>query len=356
MHTLRAMRSEVPLPSDDATRSTEARLMAAIRQDRPRHGLTRRTRFAWGAALASGLAAALTVGVLVLPGEKPGGSDRGSDRGATIDGRTPAAPLKLTSAVEVLDLAATATRNEPELAPRSDQAIMIKSVAMYEASMVSGGRWLYSNERTVWWPADPARDGALERTWGEPKAFPGEPIPPMAYNQVGKTEQNVLKVCPGSSEYTRSDFPYVSKLPTTPAAMLTYLRNSPGGKNSADARTFGAAGDLIREAYLPPAQRAAVYRALALIPGLQFIDGAADAAGRKGVAVAFTDTGRGVRKELLFDPASFRYLGEREFVTDAAKAKTPVGTQTALTALLSAEVVDTVPTIAPGPKGEQTCG
>jgi hypothetical protein len=345
MHTLRAMRSDVPLPPDDVTRAAEARLMTAIRREPNRKPVPRR-RFVWAGALASGLAAVAAVGVLA--------SQQGTPTG-TVPPKENATPLKLTSANQVLDLAAVAAKDQPELTPRPDQAIAIRSNHMY-VSDGPGGRYLYRTDRTLWTPAEGGRDGAVEITYLEPRAIPGQKIPQSAIDEVGRKEANVIRHCPGTPEWTRTDFAYVSRLPTTPEGMLAELRRAPANKNPLDQRTFTAAGGLVREAYLPPAQRAALYRALALIPGLELVENAQDAAGRTGVAVGYRDAARGLRQELIFDPVTFRYLGEREFVIDAANGLAPVGTQTASTALLSAEVVDSVPTVPVGPKGEQLCG
>ncbi|WP_239160666.1 CU044_5270 family protein [Virgisporangium ochraceum] len=353
MQALRDMRSEVPL--DPPSREAEARLVAALR-DEPARPRRRLRGVAWGAGLATGLAAAVAVGLVLAQGGGGGPvTPRPGDNGVA------AAPLKLTSAAQVLDLAASA-KGQPELIPRPDQAIMIKSTTMYIAES-RDYRYLYRTDRAVWWPAAPNRDGAIEITSLEPKSFPGEPLPPVARQGIGETSRHVAKYCPGRPEFSRTDFAYVSGLPTTPEAMLAYLRTAAGGENTKkggkrtlDEMAFTAAGDLIRERYLPPAQRAAVYRALGSLSDLRLIEGAEDAAGRKGVAVAYDDATTGVRRELVFDPSTFLYLGERAFVTDADKAGTAVGTQVASTALLSAEVVDTVPAVELGPKGGETCG
>jgi len=116
-----------------------------------------------------------------------------------------------------------------------------------------------------------------------------------------------------------------------------------------------AAGELLRESYLPPAQRAALFRAVKLIPGVELVAQATDAAGRSGVGVGFVDPKRGTREQLIFAPDTYRYLGERSFVVDAAKAQAPVGSQLAGTAELSITVADSAPSAAAGPKGPN-CG
>jgi hypothetical protein len=53
-------------------------------------------------------------------------------------------------------------------------------------------------------------------------------------------------------------------------------------------------GDLLRETYTQPAVRGALYEVAADLPGVEFVGRVEDAAGRPGVAVAYThDTGKG---------------------------------------------------------------
>src|SRR5438552_1398699 len=96
------------------------------------------------------------------------------------------------------------------------------------------------------------------------------------------------------------------------------------GDPSVDGRAWTAVGDLMRESYLPPAQRAAVFQAAELIPGVTLVRDVQDAAGRTGIAVARVDDRRGLRDELIFNPATYLYQGERVFVVDPAKADAAV--------------------------------
>ena len=82
----------------------------------------------------------------------------------------------------------------------------------------------------------------------------------------------------------------------------------------------------------PPEVRAALYRALAKIPGVTVAQGASDAAGRRGVAFvrAAAIEGPGssgwLRLEIILDPGTYRYLGARHVVTrDHFIPNTPSG-------------------------------
>ena len=84
----------------------------------------------------------------------------------------------------------------------------------------------------------------------------------------------------------------------------------------------------------PPEVRAALYRALAKIPGVTVIQGATDAAGRRGVALARAAAIEGpgssgwLRLEIIVDPDTYRYLGARHVVTrDHFIPDTPTGSK-----------------------------
>jgi hypothetical protein len=116
----------------------------------------------------------------------------------------------------------------------------------------------------------------------------------------------------------------------------------------ADYKAWGNVGSMITQAYMPSAQRAALFRAAGTIPGVETVGEAEDAAGRRGVAVAMVNMLGGVRHEYIFDPATHLYLGERVVVTDAATAGAPEGTLLTSTAQLRVEVVDHTPEVRTG--------
>jgi hypothetical protein len=70
---------------------------------------------------------------------------------------------------------------------------------------------------------------------------------------------------------------------------------------------------LSRYGTMPPRLEAAMYRALALIPGVRIEQGVSDAAGRSGLGVWLerADDAPPFRDYKILDPASYRYLGSR---------------------------------------------
>ncbi|GIF23634.1 hypothetical protein BJ973_004243 [Actinoplanes tereljensis] len=127
-------------------------------------------------------------------------------------------------------------------------------------------------------------------------------------------------------------------LPTDPATLLAQVyADTQGQGNGADGAAFDFLGEALRESLLPPPVAAAIYRAAALIPGVVLVADSVDAAGRHGIAVAFTDE-LGERREWIFNPTTFEYLGERSYlVRDTSIGK--AGMLTGTTAVLERGVV-----------------
>jgi len=133
----------------------------------------------------------------------------------------------------------------------------------------------------------------------------------------------------------------LSNLPTDTAQLRQLIvdRKVEGGP-AGDAETFTIIGDLLRETYAPPALRAALYHIAAGLPGVQLIGTVKDQAGRTGTAVAYAS--RGLRQELIFDPATSALLAEQSVVADPAAAQmdVPAGTVMGWAVYLASGVVD----------------
>nr|BFE72203.1 hypothetical protein GCM10020092_055040 [Actinoplanes digitatis] len=82
----------------------------------------------------------------------------------------------------------------------------------------------------------------------------------------------------------------------------------------ADYSAFDWIGSAMHETILPPRTYVTLYRTAARIPGVVLVDDAVDGAGRHGTAVAFEHLGE--RREWIFDPRTFDYLGERSYLVE----------------------------------------
>ena len=136
-------------------------------------------------------------------------------------------------------------------------------------------------------------------------------------------------------------FPNPAAVPTDPDGLLAAIYQLvedpdcapiPVGDTVQD-RAFMLIDGML-EGVLPAEVRAALYQALAKIPGVTVVQGATDAAGRRGVAFARAAAIEGpgssdwLRLEIILDPDTYRYLGARHVVTrDHFIPDTPSGSK-----------------------------
>jgi hypothetical protein len=140
-------------------------------------------------------------------------------------------------------------------------------------------------------------------------------------------------------------------LPTRPAAMLTWLKRH----NTCDGpAAFGLPKDIAAYAEIfmilgtveapPPKIAAALFGAAAKIPGVTVRRDVTDAAGGHGIAVAMTFTvkpGPRTMYELIFNPRTYRYIGQQQIVMRSAHGP---GTLLSATTLINSKVVSAAPT------------
>lgn len=287
-------------------------------------GRFRLPRFGWQAVAAFGVTVALVGGVA-----------------AALSGRP---QEHLAAAAGATQSAAVAEPPAGDLEPRPGQFILVESDTMY-GSMTMGrngeeSRHLYRTHRKIWQSVDGSADGLLLIEGREPRPWPGQRELPKDAEGRQSSLWTTLAACPGAPH--RSDYTYLSTLPTDPAALRERLYTAADEKGvDRDERAFGAAGDLVRETYLPKAQRDALFEAVKGIPGTQVAEGVEDSAGRKGVALG--RTAGGTLTQLIFDPATHMFLGERQTVVDERAGQAPEGSVVALTAQLKVSVADRLP-------------
>ncbi|MDP9861319.1 MULTISPECIES: CU044_5270 family protein [Streptosporangium] len=333
------IRPDAPPYGQEAKNAARRRLAAATTATAGRGPLWRRP---YAVALAGALAVAATVAVTVTvraPEPQIGGAE-------VVVAMPKIAPM---SATEVLGRAARAAARS-DLEPRDDQFVKVESQTMYGAFGGMGTdadgntqtewRYLYRTKRAIWQSANGEKDGALRIEHLEPRAYPGWPVPPEAHRDSG-TEWSRLPICGKAPDHLRTDYASLKKLPADAEGMRAHLYTGERGGNSKDGAAWTAAGDMLRENYLPPAQRAALFQAVGTIPGVDVVRDAEDAAGRRGIGVGRVSAG--VREDLIFDPDTYELLGERGVVVDEKTAKSPVGSLVASTAQLSVTVADSPP-------------
>uniref|UniRef100_UPI000DE3ECAC CU044_5270 family protein n=1 Tax=Nonomuraea lactucae TaxID=2249762 RepID=UPI000DE3ECAC len=265
--------------------------------------------------LATGLAAAaaalgvLAVGTAVIAGGDPTAPPGAARPHPTIP-TTPTAPTTANR----LTVVPLGTASADHVGAQLER---ISLVAAKSTTKVHEGQFAYTRrqgqgvipEREQTMPGE----GPMKMTpmvkreiWVQQQAFGGKGLiidngVPEEYDQGNDVEY-------------RHRYQALAELPTDPDALLKAVYADPdtkeGDATTEDQRAFDTIGDLLEQEVLPPAMGAALYKAVAKIPGVTIVDRSQDAAGREGIAVAREDAG--ARTEWIFDRDTLKYLGERK--------------------------------------------
>jgi hypothetical protein len=234
----------------------------------------RRRRVVRGGLAAAGLAAAVAAVVVLTP----------------ADTAAPPVPRAESDPVRILYQAATLARAQPDVEPRPDQFV-------YTRTRTADGR---ENER--WASVDGTHDG-FEILFGHETEVAGcRDGKRVQHEGHGRIVTNRCEPVPA----------FVADLPTDADAMLAYLHKSTYGEGDT-LQDLGTEVADLAAGHLRPAARAALYEAVAKVPGLVLRPDAKDATGRPVLGITWNSTTEhaiGNQDEFLFDPVTFAYLGD----------------------------------------------
>lgn len=132
-------------------------------------------------------------------------------------------------------------------------------------------------------------------------------------------------------------------LPRDPADLLEkiYELNGSAGR-SRDGQALEWIADALRRGTAPADFRAALYKAAAKIPGVEITEQQATLNGTTGIAIGRLEPADNVRYDIIIDPETGQFIGERAITMDGY-ASFPAGTTTGWTAVTTS-VVDSAPT------------
>ncbi|GAA0933592.1 CU044_5270 family protein [Nonomuraea longicatena] len=281
LRPLREFRSETPEPGPDWLRTERRRFLAGTRRRRP---------YTLLATAAAAVAAAVIV-PLAMPAE-PAPTDTAAP--ATAATATP--PLRLDSEVVLARAATVAERRTSTSKPRPTQWHYTKTLdkQAYTSEVETREGWIrYDGKQTAW-------------------------------NDDGKLTVQDVPPDPGDDDLSPQQYDAkLRALPTDPEKLLAKVvgdrhwidlprEDTLKNTESANDRAFRVLTlYLSRYGTMPPRLEAAMFRALARVPGVRIEQGVADAAGRSGLGV-WLDTGDDtVRRYVVLDPTDYRYLGHR---------------------------------------------
>lgn len=286
-----------PLTGPARDRARHQLLNAMAHADQ-RTGTGPRRRHALRLAAAAVVATAVA-GTAVLIGTD------GSGEGGTPGTSTP----RLENAAATVLNGAAAWEREQEkepVAPRDDQFIYSKRI-IKETEQKTGKVKTYTDE--MWDSVDVSKPSLTmelgREMWEEPAGKGGGVWPPRRWSELKKLPQDPEKLIWAILSFgSRVDDRSISDL----GKLQRY-------------EAYWLLGELLKNPVLPQGLRPAAYEALALVPGVKTIPGVKDSAGRAGVGIAHTGRGSYESKYLIFDPASYEFLGFRDERTSASGKK-----------------------------------
>jgi hypothetical protein len=288
----RELGRETSLPSPDRLAPARARLMAELtaaagqQQDKTRVPVSGPRSLRLSRAKPRRRALALAAAVIAIAGGAvPAMRDR--DPGTRSVSMAPVA--------QFFDTAASVAAKDQDIVPRGDQFVYGKSVE-------TDGTW-----QETWYSIDGKHDGLARSSGGSEEVIPGcVDGRQKGSNSAGETVQVDCEPQP----HFRSD------LPTDPAALIAWLAKRNLDKNG-KMNVNGVAKDMwsLSDGYwLRPAQRAALYRAVATIDGISLVPNSKDGAGRVGTGVAWADPGESTSQVMwIFDEKTHVLLGSPSY-------------------------------------------
>ncbi|MEU1723780.1 CU044_5270 family protein [Nonomuraea sp. NPDC005692] len=296
----------------DAERAGGGRRQPTGTRQRPARGFLS-GRLALRAGVAVGLAAAVTAALVMV---------RGGDDAAPF-GATPA------GAAELLRHAASAAAQE-DVRPGPGQYFYVDQKVVQFASG-SEGEYTQELRREIWMPAgDPGTAALTRSTYGPTRVISGRK--PEHVQSPGTVEYERAGQCPKGSLGLP---PQAADLPADPDGMLAKIRQGAAafvrsdqlrrgetdlGQDEIDMRVEKViASQLLKLAetpLIPSRTRATVFGALSKLPTVTVVPDLTDTAGRHGVGASLKSESPGgwERGELIFEPATYRFLGYRSWI------------------------------------------
>lgn len=293
------MRADAPEPGDDWLAPTRARLL--WRATSAPAGRTRRFQLP---ALSRNALISGVLGVAVTVTLTAGYVFDAADQSPTVQ------HIMAAEAVKVLEGAALVAESRPLApVPEPGQWQYRKSVSSGAGFVGAGGAG--SGEH---WTRYDGREVA-------------------GLDEAGEVQITAVSADPGDDDLSPQEYDKrLRELPTDPESLLAHIqgdrhwielpvRDNGNAKDDADDRAFRVIfAYLQQQAFMPSDLEAAMYRALAKIPGVEIERDVADAAGRRGIGLYHTPEGEepDYREYLIFQPKTYRYLGTRlEWLRDS---------------------------------------
>ncbi|MFK0003401.1 CU044_5270 family protein [Paenarthrobacter sp. NPDC090522] len=255
-------------------------------------------------------------------------------------------PPATAEASEALNAAAlrTFTISDPKPLPRQYLQVDTKAVYLDQGDGGSGRLyWLETQNRQLYVPED------RNDQW----IMSSEPTRLLTF--FGNDTEAAIRELEAGTPKSRTEHGLVQRvgatwfddelaaLPRDPGELLDVIRSkSEERADSSDNQAFIWISDHLRSGTMPADLRAALYRAAALIPGVTLVDNQTNLNGRTGTAIGRIDERTNSRHEIIIDPVTGQFIGER-VVTLNGFGDVPPGTAIAWSAITTS-VASSAPT------------
>lgn len=310
---------------DDPPAEVRHRVLNGMRQPtrRPRLSAPRGVRLAWGIGTPAVIAAAVVAALVASQSHVTGGEPAPPRNGTGGEARSGVVPPATQNARQVLLLTAQHLAATPVLDVRPDQFLFIDSVEVKDTYAAHGAPVSPPLRTRTWLSVDGTHDGLVQQSqaFGKPSVTHLDGCKDGRQAEtIDRPETTPRVACTPEPAYQRG------LIPDDPDRLLTYVQKfavahpnsvysgdlpdgKPGGfiRLSANQRAFLKITDILFSNHLPAVQAAAL-QAAARIAGVEVRLDVTDVIGRAGVAVTRTEAG--FRYELVFDPTTYRFLGE----------------------------------------------
>jgi len=270
--------------------------------------------------------------------------------GVDVGGAEPAA-------ASVLESAATATLRFSDPVVGAGQYLLVQTDAVFLAQgSISADdettAFLENYHDELYVPADRDDDWVWVQCMRTPAQTFGPESEALAQDQGG-AGADIRRSFPGGitpsgafagyNNGTRTTVDYTA-LPQDPEQLLRKIYEMNEAALPDDQALAWIVETLMRGT-VPAEFRAVLYETAALIPGVTITESEATLNGVTGVAIGRVEPQRDMRQDLIIDPATGQFIGERQVLLDGIGDYAPPGTLMASTAVTTA-VVDAAPTDA----------
>jgi hypothetical protein len=271
----------------------------------------------------------------------------------TVAGRhaaTSVRPRTLAAALDSLSLVADAQPAEPGPGPGQfeyTESVALNWIDTYNNTAATSYNVSYTERRQAWIGSNGS--GRIVESYTNPQL--GTAKDRAGWIAAGRPS---LAVPPSDDTFGPGQLsngpPNLNKLPDDPAKLAALLsaRRIEGGPKG-PAEDFVQIGDLLRETYVRPSLRAAIFTVAKSIPGVRLVGTVTDQAGRSGIGLAYVHAwpalGEIGKSVLVFDPKTSKLIAEETFVTHTRTGKTVLNSWTDY---LKSGVVDSTTSTNPG--------